>query len=139
VKGSTTLVGLKIIDHEKNNKMNSKPISKLASKKKSEPKDKYITTRLTTADRGLVDQAVEEVKTTITDFVSDAALEKARKVITEKQKREMDAAMKYPNDSKFFAGRFINNIQNIKKESELYGGVVGTAILSAIILKQLMK
>lgn len=122
-----------------NDKKNSKPKGKVSSKKKSEPKDKYITTRLTTPDRELVDQSVEEVQTTITDFVSGATLEKARKVLSEKQKREMDTSMKYPDNSMFFARRYINNIQNIKKESELYGGMVGTAILSAIILKQLMK
>lgn len=124
---------------KKNNKMNSKLTCKLASKKKSEPKDKYITTRLTTADRGLVDQAVEEVKTTITDFLSDAALEKARKVISEKQKREMDASVKYPDDSKLYVGKIFDNIQDIKKNRDLYAGVAGSVILGAIIFKQLKR
>ena len=124
---------------KKSNKKNQKEISRIASKKKSEPKDKYITTRLTTPDRGLVDQAVEEVQTTITDFVSDATLEKARKVLREKQKREIYASMKCPDDSKLYVGKYIENIQNFEKKSKLFGGMVGSVVLAAIILYQLKK
>lgn len=114
-------------------KKSVKPSTKAKAKKKG------IAARITSNDRELLDQAVKEEGTTITDFITGAALEKAKRVLADKQKKEMDFSMKYPSDSKFYAGKVIDNIQHIKKKSELYGGVVGSVILLAIVVNQLSK
>ena len=121
------------------NKKNSRAKGKLASREKDELKNKYITARLTTADRGLVDEAVKEEQTTVTEFVNSATIQKAKRVIIEKQKKELDASIKYPDDSKLYVGKYIDNIHSIKKKSELYGGLAGSVILLAIIAKQLKR
>lgn len=119
--------------------MQTKKKNSVSPSAKAKVKKKSIAARITSNDRELLDQAVKEDGTTITDFVTGAALEKAKRVLADKQKKKMDFTMKYPNDSNFYAGKIIDNIQHIKKTSELFGGVVGSVILLAIVVNQLSK
>lgn len=122
-----------------NKKKNSKSTGKVASKKKSELKARTIAVRLTTEDRQSLDEVVKEKDTTITDYVTRATKEKMRIDQNEKTKIATQNQRKFYYDSKVYFKKYIDNSIVIKKNAEVYSGVVGSLLIAGILIHQLSK
>ena len=122
-----------------NKKKNSMSTGKVASKKKSELKARTIAIRLTSEDRQSLDEVVKDKDTTITDYVTRATKEKMRIDQNEKKKIATQNQRQYFYDSNVYFKKYIDNSSVIKKNAEVYSGVVGSLLIAGILIHQLSK
>lgn len=117
----------------------AKPKSNLVAKKKTSKKTKGIAIRLFDQQRSRLERAVEKEMTSITDFAIEPIMEKVDRVLGNTKPHLIDVTPDHDNLPKFYFRSYLDDINRIKKDGPMYGGLVGAAITSIILYNQLRK
>ena len=112
---------------------------KLPSKKKAALKTKNIAIRFSDEKRERIDRAVQQEKTSITDFATDLIMEKVDRVLGDKKPHLVDVTPDPANLPNFYFRSYLDDSNRIKHDSSIFGGLVGAAITCIIFYNQLRK
>lgn len=112
---------------------------KLPSKKKAALKTKNIAIRFSDEKRERIDRAVQQEKTSITDFATDLIMEKVDRVLGDKKPHLVDVTPDPANLPKLYFRCYLDDSNRIKNDSSIFGGLVGAGITAIIFYNQLRK